>query len=168
MQIRVLRLLLKVGLLSLFGLLLAAPGALAKDKPITSKDEIAFGIKMAERQLWSEALFRFQQAEKMGAKGAAVYNNMAVAYEALGVFDKARENYQKALAVDRDHPSLRRNYSRFVEFYQAFSPEGEENGDAEEGEAETGGSEEESAGEKEEASEDPGEGKRAPGLASDS
>ena len=125
MQFRVLKPLSQVGFLSLLGFLLAGPGALAKDKPIGPKDEIAFGIRMAERELWSEALFRFQQAESMGDKGAAVYNNMAVAYEALGVFDKAREYYQKALSADRDNQSLRRNYSRFVEFYQAFNTDGE-------------------------------------------
>jgi tetratricopeptide (TPR) repeat protein len=102
----------------------------------------------------------------MGANGAAVYNNMAVAYEALGVFDKAREYYQKALSVDRDSQSLRRNYSRFVEFYQAFNTDddaadgtGDEDGEGdEEGEAE------------EAVSEDPEEaaGREDPSLASDS
>jgi tetratricopeptide (TPR) repeat protein len=166
MQLRVLEPLFRIGLLGSLSLLLAAPSALAKDKPITAKDEIAFGIRMAERELWSEALFRFQQAEIMGANGAAVYNNMAVAYEALGVFDKAREYYQKALSVDRDSQSLRRNYSRFVEFYQAFNTDD----DAADG---TGDEDDEGdeEGEAEEAvSEDPEEaaGREDPSLASDS
>ena len=161
MQLRVPKPLLQVGLLSLLGLLLAAPSALAKDKPVTAKDEIAFGIRMAERELWSEALFRFQQAEKLGARSAAVYNNMAVAYEALGVFDEAREYYQKALSVDRDSQSLRHNYSRFVEFYQAFNSDGEADEDGE-------GDEDGDA--KAAASEDPVEatGHEDPRLGSDS
>ena len=175
MQFRVLRPLSLAGLLCLLSLLLMAPGALAKDKPITPKDEIAFGIRMAEQELWSEALFRFQQAEIMGSKSAAVYNNMAVAYEALGVFDKAREYYQKALSVDRDSPSLRRNYSRFVEFYQAFNPDGDaeedadgEDAEAENSDAEDGDAEEEGDAEKEVTSEDPEEATshEVPSLAS--
>ena len=123
MQIRRRRLLPVVCFVTLIWVPLALA---AKDKPITVKDEIVFGVKMAERGLWSEALFRFQQAESMGASTAAVYNNIAVAYEALGVFDKAREYYQQALTVDKDSASLRRNYSRFVEFYQSFNPDGED------------------------------------------
>ncbi len=99
-----------------------------KPKPITAKSQILFGVEMAELELWSEALFRFQQAERLGGRGAAVYNNMAVAYEALGVFDKAREYYLLALEADSKNANLRRNYSRFIEFYQSYQPgdEGEE------------------------------------------
>ncbi len=106
-------------------ILVSTPSALAKPKPITAKSQIEFGIDMAERGLWSEALFRFQQAERLGGRGAAVYNNMAVAYEALGVFDKAREYYLLALDASPASAELKRNYSRFVEFYQSFKPEGE-------------------------------------------
>jgi len=96
-----------------------------KPKPITAKSQILFGVEMAELELWSEALFRFQQAERIGGGGAAVYNNMAVAYEALGVFDKAREYYLLALEADSKNANLRRNYSRFIEFYQSYQPGGE-------------------------------------------
>ena len=100
--------------------------ALAKPKPITAKSQLEFGIDMAERGLWSEALFRFQQAERLGGRSTAVYNNMAVAYEALGVFEKAREFYLRAIDSSPTSPDLKRNYSRFVEFYQSFKPEGED------------------------------------------
>ncbi len=108
-------------------LLLAAGVAWAKPKPkpITAKSQILFGVEMAELELWSEALFRFQQAERLGGRGAVVYNNMAVAYEALGVFDKAREYYLLALEADSTNANLRRNYSRFIEFYQSYQPSGE-------------------------------------------
>jgi Tfp pilus assembly protein PilF len=86
--------------------------------------------------LWSEALFRFQQAERLGGSVIPIYNNMAVAYEALGVFEKAREYYQKALEADANNTALRRNYSRFIEFYQSFQPEGEGEGASEEPAAE--------------------------------
>lgn len=77
---------------------------------------------MARRQLWSEALFRFQQAAKADPSNPRVYNNLAVACEATGQFEKALEYYRKALQMDPDNRDLRGNYSRFVEFYQSFKP----------------------------------------------
>jgi len=119
-----------LALLLLVGL--AAPGVGApKGRAVTAKSQLQFGVDMAQRGLWSEALFRFQQAESLGGSPISIYNNMAVAYEALGVFEKAREYYQKALEADASNSALRRNYSRFIEFYQSFQPEGED--EAEEG-----------------------------------
>jgi Tfp pilus assembly protein PilF len=105
--------------------LLAAASAPAAQKKAKPDNQLEFGVKMAKRGLWAEALFRFQQAEKMGDTRAAVYNNIAVAYEALGVFEKAQEYYKKGMTVDSKNAALRRNYSRFVEFYQSFR-QGEE------------------------------------------
>ncbi len=45
------------------------------------------------------------------------YNNLAVAYEGIGEFEKAREAYLRALQIDRSNQYVQRNYSRFVEFY---------------------------------------------------
>lgn len=120
-------------------LLLTPSGALAgsKNKPVTPKSQLQFGVKMAQQGLWSEALFRFEQAEKLGASPTTVYNNMAVAYEALGAFEQARESYRKALELDPSNASLRGNYARFVEFYQSFKPEGD--GTGADGEAVDGG-----------------------------
>lgn len=103
---------------------LSSPAAsFAKQKAVKPRDQIEFGVRMAERGLWSEALFRFRQAERMGEASAAVLNNIAVAYEALGEFEQARDYYQRALDKDPRNSNLRRNYSRFVEFYQSFKPE---------------------------------------------
>jgi tetratricopeptide (TPR) repeat protein len=103
-------------------LLLAAPAG-AREKAPRAQDQVAFGVDMAQRGLWSEALFRFRQAEKMGDNRASVLNNIAVAYEALGVFDQAQDYYKKALDQDPRNAGLKRNYSRFVEFYQSFKPD---------------------------------------------
>lgn len=130
----------------LVALVLAGGGAAvsrAQGKPVKAGQELEFGVKMAQRGLWSEALFRFQQAEKRGDTRPALYNNIAVAYEALGVFEKAQEYYKKALDADPRNAPLRRNYSRFVEFYQSFQPAEEEGGADDE---ETGDAEAEAAG----------------------
>ncbi|MEM7481324.1 MAG: tetratricopeptide repeat protein [Acidobacteriota bacterium] len=81
---------------------------------------------MARRGLWNEALFRFQQAQRLEPSSFRVMNNLAVAYEATGQFDEALEAYQGALAASPNNRELRRNYSRFIEFYQSFKPETDE------------------------------------------
>jgi len=86
---------------------------------------------MAQRGLWSEALFRFRQAERNDPANAHIQNNIAVAYEALGLFDEALESYKSALRLNSTSAELKRNYSRFAEFYQAFQPEQKE-GESEE------------------------------------
>ena len=102
--------------------------AAAQRKPVTLKQQLQFGVEMAQRGLWSEALFRFKQAEKMAPESSAVVNNLAVAHEALGLFDEAMVYYRQALELAPNDRSLKRNYSRFVEFYQGYKRpvEGEE------------------------------------------
>ena len=90
--------------------------------PNTTGAQLQFGVDMARRGLWQEALFRFHQAERLEPGNPRVYNNLAVAYEANGQFDKALEYYQKALRAAPDSREARGNYARFVEFYQAFKP----------------------------------------------
>jgi Tfp pilus assembly protein PilF len=90
--------------------------------PNTTAAQLQFGVDMARRGLWQEALFRFHQAERLEPGNPRVYNNLAVAYEANGQFDKALEYYQKALRAAPDSREARGNYARFVEFYQAFKP----------------------------------------------
>jgi Flp pilus assembly protein TadD len=89
-------------------------------EPARPGAQLSFGVEMARRGLWSEALFRFQQAERLDPGNARVYNNLAVASEALGRFEDAQRYYQEALSRAPQDEDLRRNYARFVEFYQAF------------------------------------------------
>ena len=115
---------LRLGLLALFVVLAASVEAKEKaPKAINTQGQVQFGVDMAQRGLWSEALFRFRQAEKLGDNRASVLNNIAVAYEALGQFDQAQTYYKKALDSDPRNVGLKRNYSRFVEFYQSFKPD---------------------------------------------
>ncbi len=96
----------------------------AGEKPPESwQAQLEFGVEMAERGLWSEALFRFKQSDRRNPGNPRILNNMAVAYEALGNFDKALDIYQEAIKADPANRELKRNYSRFVEFYRAFKPD---------------------------------------------
>jgi len=94
---------------------------LAAEGPDMDK-EVSFGVKMAQRGLWSEALFRFKRAAEQEPNNGKVLNNVAVAYEAIGQYENALLAYQEALKADSTNRELKRNYSRFIEFYQAFKP----------------------------------------------
>jgi Flp pilus assembly protein TadD len=115
--------------MSLFLLLVAvssiavACGGGSAPEPTTSPAQLDFGVEMARRGLWSEALFRFRQAEQLNPGDPKILNNIAVSYEALGQFERALDYYQKAVEADPTNRDSRRNYSRFVEFYRAFRPD---------------------------------------------
>lgn len=104
----------------------------ADDDPDRAQTQLAFGVKMAKSGLWQEALFRFKQADRKTPGDSRTLNNIAVAYEALGLFDKALEVYQQAVKADPGNTELRQNYSRFVDFYRNFRPDPEDGEAAEE------------------------------------
>lgn len=121
---------------------LAALSLLAGLTPLASAEkgrQLEFGVEMARRGLWSEALFRFRRADAEDPENARILNNLAVAHEAVGLFDEALELYKRAVKLEPANPELKRNYARFVEFYQGFRPREEESegkaaGDANEAE----------------------------------
>ncbi len=86
--------------------------------------QLGFGVQMAQRGLWNEALFRFEQARRLRPQDSKVLNDLAVAYEAVGRFDDALATYKEALRVAPGDRQIKKNYSRFVDFYQAYKPEG--------------------------------------------
>lgn len=92
--------------------------------------QLEFGVDMARRGLWNEALFRFKRALVSRPGDAEILNNIAVAYEALGLFEQALEAYKEALDASPGNRDLRSNYSRFLEFYQSFKPAEEPSADS--------------------------------------
>ena len=76
-----------------------APHAHAGDARSDAKEQVEFGIKVAQNGLWKEAAYRWQKATEIDPTYAAAWNNLAVAYEQQGNFEKAREAYEKASAV---------------------------------------------------------------------
>ena len=99
---------------------------------------------MAKRDLWNEALFRFRRALIERPNDARILNNIAVSYEALGLFEEALEAYRKALEASPADRDLRNNYSRFLEFYQSFKP-ADESSEDESSEGESAEADEEEA-----------------------
>jgi Flp pilus assembly protein TadD len=80
-----------------------------------AKEQVAFGISVAQRGLWREAIYRWEKAVEIDPTYAAAFNDLAIAYEHAGEFQKARAAYDKALALDPDNVQIRQNYELFKE-----------------------------------------------------
>src|SRR6059058_5861913 len=93
-----------------------AAGCASRSDVARPQTQDNFGVRMAKQNLWREAMFRFRRAVEINPSDAMAHNNLAVAYEANGDFEKARKEYLEALKLDRTNPYIQKNYSRFVEF----------------------------------------------------
>lgn len=93
---------------------LSASTALA-DVRGDARAQVEFGINVAQRGLWREAIYRWERAIEIDATYAAAHNNLAVAYEHEGMLDKARKAYEKALELDPNNSLIRQNYELFKE-----------------------------------------------------
>ena len=80
--------------------------------------ELEFGRRAAEFDLWREAIFRWEKVVTQDPQNAAATNNLAIAYESVGDYEKAKDLYQKARDLDEDSREIRKNYKRFVSFYK--------------------------------------------------
>jgi Tfp pilus assembly protein PilF len=80
-----------------------------------AKAQVEFGIKVAQRGLWREAIYRWERAVEIDPTYAAAYNDLAIAYEHEGQLDKARKAYEKALELDPNNTQVRQNYELFKE-----------------------------------------------------
>lgn len=80
-----------------------------------ARSQVAFGIDVAQRGLWREAIYRWERAAEIDPKYAPALNNLAVAYEHEGQLDKARQAYEKALEIDPNNVQIRQNYELFKE-----------------------------------------------------
>ncbi len=80
-----------------------------------AKEQVEFGIKVAQSGLWKEATYRWEKAVQIDPTYAAAWNNLAIAYEQQGNFDKAREAYEKAVTLEPKNLLFRQNYDLFKE-----------------------------------------------------
>ena len=101
--------------------LLSALPALA-DARTDAQQQVAFGIRVAQRGLWREAIYRFEKAVELDPTYASAYNDLAIGYEHDGQFDKARAAYEKALDLDPENIHIRQNYELFKEINDRANP----------------------------------------------
>lgn len=98
-------------------LVVAFAAPVLADKRSEAKEHVDFGIAVAQRGLWREAAFRWQQAVELDPTYAEAWNNLGIGYEQLGRFDDARKAYEKALEIDPANTFIRNNYDLFREIY---------------------------------------------------
>lgn len=77
--------------------------------------QVDFGITVAQRGLWREAIYRWEKAVEIDPTYAAAFNDLAVGYEHEGQLEKARQAYEKALALQPQNAQIRQNYDLFKE-----------------------------------------------------
>ena len=96
----------------LIGLSVAPLAADARDE---AKKQVQFGISVAQKSLWREAIFWWERATKVDPTYAAAHNNLAIAYEHEGDLGKARQAYEKALELEPNNAMIKQNYELFKE-----------------------------------------------------
>jgi Flp pilus assembly protein TadD len=101
-----------VTLALLFVVGVATPRADARSD---ARDQVAFGIEVAQLDLWNEALYRWQRAVELDPSYAPAWNNLGIGFEHEGRFDEAREAYETALDLDPDNPIIEQNFDMFLE-----------------------------------------------------
>ncbi|MGE0451231.1 MAG: tetratricopeptide repeat protein [Vicinamibacterales bacterium] len=100
-----------------FAFLVATFGATAAqaEPRDSAKSHVSFGIDVAQRGLWREAIYQWERAIEIDPSYAAALNNLAVAYEHEGQLEKARDAYERALGIEPNNAQIRQNYELFKE-----------------------------------------------------
>jgi Tfp pilus assembly protein PilF len=98
-------------------LLTALTGVAYADARTDAKAQVEFGIAVAQRGLWKEALYRWERATQIDPTYAAAFNNLAVGYEHEGMLDKAAEAYERALKLEPNNAQVRQNFELFKEIH---------------------------------------------------
>ena len=93
----------------------AAAAPLAADTRADARKQVQFGISVAQKGLWREAIYRWERAVEIDPTYAAAHNDLAIGYEHEGELDKARASYEKAMKLDPTNASIKQNYELFKE-----------------------------------------------------
>jgi Flp pilus assembly protein TadD len=87
----------------------------AADARDDAKKQVEFGIEVAQRGLWREAIYRWERAAQLDPTYAAAHNNLAIAYEQEGDLEKARVAYERAIELEPGNAFITQNYELFRE-----------------------------------------------------
>ena len=91
------------------------PATSAADARSDSKNQVEFGIRVAQNGLWKEATYRWERATELDPTYPEAWNNLAIGYEHQGRFEDAEKAYQKALELAPKNVYIRQNYDLFKE-----------------------------------------------------
>ena len=76
-------------------------------------NQIQFGIKAAQADLWEEAIFRWKRVLSADPNSAAAHNNLAVAFEKKGLLKEAESEYKIAAELAPKNRYIQSNYDNF-------------------------------------------------------
>jgi len=91
------------------------------DRRSEAKDQVDFGIQIAQRGLWKEAVLHWEKAVEKDPTYGAAWNDLGIGYEQLGKFDEARKAYEKAIEAEPSNQFIRQNYDQFRENYDRLN-----------------------------------------------
>ena len=104
----------RLAILSALALALTTLPAWA-DARSEARSQVEFGINVAQKGLWREAIYRWEKAVEIDPTYAAAHNDLAIGYEHEGQLDKARKAYERALELAPNNTQIRQNYELFKE-----------------------------------------------------
>ena len=90
-----------------------------------ARKQVEFGIGVAGRGLWREAIYRWQRAVEIDPTYAEAYNDLAIAYEHEGELSKARASYEKALQLAPGNATIKQNFELFKEINDRATSSGD-------------------------------------------
>ena len=105
-----------IGLAVLFAALFVVAPAYA-DARGDARAQVKFGMEVAARGLWREAIYRWERATQLDPTYAQAFNNLAVGYEKEGQLEKARQAYERALTLAPKDEHIKQNYELFKEIH---------------------------------------------------
>ena len=84
------------------------------------KGQIKFGVRAAQDDHWDEAIYRWRKALQLDPNNFMAHNNLAVAYEQMGEYELALEEYLIAYRVNSENQNVKNNLDRFRDFYRKY------------------------------------------------
>src|SRR6187397_2191927 len=115
---------MRVRILAVLTLFTVLSGAAYADVREDAKAQVEFGISVAQKGLWKEAIYRWERATQIDPSYAAAVNNLAIGYEHEGELAKARSAYEKALELEPGNALIKQNYELFREINDRATRQG--------------------------------------------
>ncbi len=87
--------------------------SLIENKDYLIKLNRKLGTYAQKNQMWKEAVYRWKRVVNLNPNDYKAHNNLAIAYEALGEYQKAEIEYKLALSLSHNNEFIRSNYEKF-------------------------------------------------------
>ena len=97
---------------------------LAADARGDAKKQVEFGIAVAQRGLWREAIYRWERATQIDPTYAAAHNNLAIAYEHEGDSTRRAPRTRRRSSSSPDNALIKQNYELFKEINDRTTRQG--------------------------------------------